>query len=118
MGNSCSRKGNLLRNRANSTVIGVEKGTFNVKIKQRVPKVDPTKCVACGECENCHHAWGNYMQERRIEMLNESLQLLGVNDKLVKWEYIGVPHWKKLANSIRQMNQKLKEIKEGCYAEA
>jgi len=74
--------------------------------------------VAGCPVDNCHHAWGNYMQERRIEMLNESLQLLGVNDKLVKWEYIGVPHWKKLANSIRQMNQKLKEIKEGCYAEA
>jgi len=73
--------------------------------------------VAGCPVDNCHHAWGNYMQERRIEMLNESLQLLGVTDKLVKWEYIGVPHWKKLANSIRQMNRKLRELKEGCYAE-
>ena len=74
--------------------------------------------VAGCPVDNCHHVWGNYMQERRIEMLNESLQLLGVTDKLVKWEYIGVPNWKKLANSIREMNRKLKEIKEGSYAEA
>ncbi|ADY73032.1 methyl-viologen-reducing hydrogenase delta subunit [Desulfurobacterium thermolithotrophum DSM 11699] len=73
--------------------------------------------AGCPE-HNCHHVWGNYMQERRIEMLNESLRLLGVNNKLVKWEYIGVPNWKKLANSIRKMNEVLTKLKEDNYVKA
>jgi heterodisulfide reductase subunit A len=73
--------------------------------------------VAGCPVDNCHHIWGNYMQERRIEMLNESLEMFGVRDKMVKWEYIGVPSWKKLANAIRQMNRKLIEVKGGSHVE-
>ncbi len=58
--------------------------------------------------DSCHHIWGNFQQERRIEMFNESMEILGVTDKIVKWEYIGVPEWKKLAKLIREMNEKLK----------
>jgi heterodisulfide reductase subunit A len=62
---------------------------------------------------NCHHLWGNYMQESRISALNENLRLLGVSDKIVRWEYIGVAAWKKLAKVIREVNKKLLEVKGG-----
>ncbi|MEO2065816.1 MAG: hydrogenase iron-sulfur subunit, partial [Desulfurobacteriaceae bacterium] len=65
--------------------------------------------------DNCHHIWGNYMQENRIEMFNESLKLLGVKDKVVRWEYIGVPQGKKLANAIREVNETLLKVKGGCH---
>jgi len=74
--------------------------------------------VAGCPVDNCHHIWGNYMQERRIEMLNEGLEMFGIKDKAVRWEYIGVPNWKKLADVIREMNQKLTEVKGGSHAEA
>ena len=67
---------------------------------------------------SCHHIWGNFMQERRIEMLNESIALLGGTDKILRWEYIGVPDWKKLADVIREMNEKLTEIKGGSHVQA
>ncbi len=56
---------------------------------------------------NCHHAWGNYMQANRIQMLNDSLKLMGIKDKKVIWEYIGVGAYKKLASSIRKLNEEL-----------
>ncbi len=68
--------------------------------------------------DNCHHIWGNYMQENRIEMFNESLKMLGVNDKIVRWEYIGVPNGKKLANAIREVNEILLKVKGGSHVEA
>jgi heterodisulfide reductase subunit A len=68
--------------------------------------------------DNCHHIWGNYMQESRIGMLNESMEILGVTDKVVRWEYIGVPNWKELANTIRQMNENLLKIKGGSHVQA
>lgn len=73
--------------------------------------------VAGCPVDNCHHAWGNYMQEMRIEILNESLELLGVTGKKVRWEYIGVPNWLKLANAIKEMNRELTAIKEGSYVQ-
>ena len=68
--------------------------------------------------DNCHHIWGNYMQESRIEMLNDSMELLGATDKVVRWEYIGVPNWKKLADTIRQLNENLLKIKGGSHVQA
>ena len=58
---------------------------------------------------NCHHAWGNYMQVNRIKMLNDTLELMGIKNKKVVWEYIGVGAYKKLANSIRKMNKELSQ---------
>ena len=68
--------------------------------------------------DNCHHIWGNYMQENRIEMFNQSLRLLGVKDKPVRWEYIGVPQGKKLADAIREMNRNLLKLKGGSRVQA
>jgi len=65
--------------------------------------------------ENCHHKWGNYMQDSRVAALNETLQVLGVKDKVVRWEYIGVPQGKKLADAIREMNETLLKVKGESY---
>jgi len=56
---------------------------------------------------NCHHVFGNYMQERRIETFKEMLELIGVKNKIVRWEYIGVPQGKKLAEAIREVSKAL-----------
>ena len=61
--------------------------------------------------KNCHHLWGNDMEVRRIKLLNKVLKELGIENKVVRWEYIGVPLWAQLANIIRSMDKSLREVK-------
>ena len=57
--------------------------------------------------KNCHHLWGNYIQERRFKLLNKILKSLGYKEKIVRWEYIGVTMGPRLAKIIRSMNDTL-----------
>ncbi len=61
--------------------------------------------------KNCHHLWGNYMQDRRFTLFNKILKELGFTDKIVRWEYIGVTMWPALAKIIRSMNESLSKNK-------
>jgi len=53
--------------------------------------------------KNCHHFWGNYIEKRRIQLLNKIFESLGKAKKLIRYEYIGVSNWDKLAQIINQM---------------
>ncbi len=58
--------------------------------------------------KNCHHLYGNYIQDRRIKMLKNVLKELGIDDRRVRFEYIGVAMWGKLAKIIKAMYEDLK----------
>ncbi len=61
--------------------------------------------------KNCHHLWGNDMQVRRLKLLNRVFRELDIENKTVRWEYIGVPLWPQLANIIRSMDESLAKYK-------
>ncbi len=84
---------------------------LSLEIIWQILKEDLADGIIVAGCPklNCHHVWGNYMQANRIKMLNDSLKLMGIKNKKVVWEYIGVGAYKKLANSIRKMNKELSQ---------
>ncbi len=71
-------------------------------------RVDGIIVAGCSP-KNCHHLHGNYMAEKRIKALKETLLMLGIDGKRLRYEYIGVAMWGKLANVIKAMNNSLRE---------
>ncbi|MBO8144538.1 MAG: hydrogenase iron-sulfur subunit [Thermodesulfobacterium sp.] len=61
--------------------------------------------------KNCHHLWGNYIQDRRFTLFNKVLKEMGFEGKIVRWEYVGITMWKELAKIIRSMNESLSKVK-------
>ncbi len=61
--------------------------------------------------KNCHHLWGNDMQNRRFKLLGQVFKEIGLGHKIARWEFIGVTMWPQLAKIIRSMHQTLKEAK-------
>ena len=61
--------------------------------------------------KNCHHLWGNDMQVRRLKLLNQVIREMDIENKEVRWEFIGVPLWGQLANIIRTMDKSLRKSK-------
>jgi len=60
--------------------------------------------------KNCHHIWGNYIEDRRIKLLKEFLRELGLEDR-VRFEYIGVAMWNKLAKIIKSVYSEVEKSK-------
>jgi len=52
--------------------------------------------------KNCHHLYGNYIESGRIKLLNEILKEFGLENR-VRFEYIGVAMWGKLAKIIEKI---------------
>ena len=65
-------------------------------------KADGVLIAGCPP-KNCHHIHGNYIEDRRIRLLKRVLREMGIDDKRVRFEYIGVAMWKKLAKIIKSM---------------
>ncbi|MEW6173313.1 MAG: hydrogenase iron-sulfur subunit [Bacillota bacterium] len=57
--------------------------------------------------KNCHHGAGNYMTAKRVMLLNTVMRQMGIDAGRLKWEFIGVPMWKNLAEAIEKMNKTL-----------
>ena len=55
--------------------------------------------------KNCHHLYGNEMEDKRIASLKVVMPELGLDENSVRWEYIGVGMWKKLAEVLKKMSQ-------------
>jgi len=71
-------------------------------------KVDGIIVAGCPP-KNCHHLHGNYMAEKRINSLKETLSMLGIGEKKLRYEYVGVAMWNKLANIIKTIDNSLRE---------
>ena len=61
---------------------------------------------------NCHHLWGNSMQDRRFRVLGRVLrEVKPVKDKIARWEYIGVTNWDRLTKVLNIMHDTLSQEK-------
>ncbi len=65
-------------------------------------KVDAILVAGCPP-KNCHHLYGNEMEDKRITSLRMIMPEIGLDENAVRWEYIGVGMWKKLANVLQKM---------------
>ncbi len=65
-------------------------------------KVDAILVAGCPP-NNCHHLYGNEMEDKRIAALKVVLPEIGLDENAIRWEYIGVGMWKKLASVLEKM---------------
>ena len=52
--------------------------------------------------KNCHHLWGNYMENNRFKLLNKIIKELGLEERC-RYEYIGVSAWAKLQQILKEL---------------
>jgi len=73
-------------------------------------KADAVIIAGCPP-KNCHHIWGNYIQDKRIKLLKSALKDAGVDADKVRWEYIGVTGWGILGKILKYMDKEVRKLK-------
>jgi heterodisulfide reductase subunit A len=71
--------------------------------------VDGILLAGCPE-RSCHHLWGNFMADKRIELARALMEQLGLNPARLRFEYIGAPMQAKLVEVLRAMDVKLRQL--------
>jgi heterodisulfide reductase subunit A len=71
--------------------------------------IDGVLVGGCPEA-SCHHAWGNYLSDRRITLLRALFDQLGLSQKRLRFEYIGVPQSRKFVDTIEAMDRDLRAL--------
>jgi len=71
--------------------------------------VDGILVAGCPE-KSCHHLWGNFLADRRIELMKVVMGQLGLNPSRLRFEYIGAPMQAKLMDTLRDMDLKLRAL--------
>jgi heterodisulfide reductase subunit A len=71
--------------------------------------IDGILVAGCPE-KSCHHAWGNYLSDRRITLMKRLLAETGVSDKRLRFEYIGVPQSQLFVDTIVKMEKELRAL--------
>ena len=71
--------------------------------------IDGILVAGCPD-KNCHHAWGNYLSSRRIDLMRRFFNEIGLNENRLRFEYIGVPESQKLIDTLLKMNKELTEL--------
>ena len=66
-------------------------------------KVDAILVAGCPP-NNCHHLYGNEMEDKRIASLKAIMPEIGLDENSLRWEYVGVGMWKKLADVLNKMS--------------
>jgi heterodisulfide reductase subunit A len=68
--------------------------------------------VLVGGCPEggCHHAWGNYLTDRRVALMRTLFEQLGVSPKRLRFENIGVPQSQLFVDTIVQMDTDLRAL--------
>jgi heterodisulfide reductase subunit A len=59
---------------------------------------------------SCHHAWGNYLSDRRIALLKKYFSEMGLSEKRLRFEYIGVPQSRKFVATLERMDRDLRAL--------
>ncbi|WP_457572527.1 FAD-dependent oxidoreductase [Desulfovulcanus sp.] len=72
-------------------------------------KADAILIAGCPP-KNCHHLWGNYIQDKRVKFLQETLKEFGVSADKLRWEYIGVTGWGILAKILKYMDKEARKL--------
>ncbi len=71
--------------------------------------VDGILVAGCPE-RSCHHLWGNFVADKRIELARALLGQLGLSQSRLRFEYIGAPMQAKLVETLTKMTATLKEL--------
>jgi len=71
--------------------------------------VDGILVAGCPE-KSCHHLWGNFLTDKRIDLTKALMDQLGLDLGRLRFEYIGVPMQVKLVNTLRVMDKTLREL--------
>jgi coenzyme F420-reducing hydrogenase delta subunit len=68
--------------------------------------------IIVGGCpeRSCHHLYGNFVADKRIELARALMGQLGLEPSRLRFEYIGAPMQAKLVETIHQMDAKLREL--------
>ncbi|MFW5863206.1 MAG: hydrogenase iron-sulfur subunit [Desulfohalobiaceae bacterium] len=67
--------------------------------------------IFIGGCppNSCHHIHGNYLADKRASLLSNFMQQMGLEGRL-SFDYLGVPHYQRMTESIQAMDKKLREL--------
>jgi heterodisulfide reductase subunit A len=68
--------------------------------------------IVVGGCpeRSCHHLWGNFVADKRIELGRALLGQLGYDTARLRFEYIGAPMHDKLVSVLRAMDARLRAL--------
>jgi heterodisulfide reductase subunit A len=71
--------------------------------------VDGILVGGCPE-RSCHHLWGNFVADKRIDLARALMEQLGLDSGRLRFEYIGAPMQAKLVDTLVQMDAKLRQL--------
>ncbi len=71
--------------------------------------VDGILVAGCPE-RSCHHLWGNFIADKRIELARSLMNQLGLSTDRLRFEYIGAPMQAKLVETLKNMDKKLRKL--------
>jgi heterodisulfide reductase subunit A len=71
--------------------------------------VDGILVGGCPE-RSCHHLWGNFVADKRIELARTVMGQLGLDSTRLRFEYIGSAMQNRLLEVLHQMDQKLRKL--------
>jgi heterodisulfide reductase subunit A len=71
--------------------------------------VDGILVAGCPE-RSCHHLWGNFVADKRIELARALMEQLGLNPGRLVFDYIGAPMQAKLVSTLEAMDERLRKL--------
>lgn len=71
--------------------------------------VDGILVAGCPE-RSCHHLWGNFVADKRIELARSLMGQLGLDQGRLRFEYIGAPMQAKLVSTLQAMDERLRKL--------
>ena len=71
--------------------------------------VDGILVAGCPE-RSCHHLWGNFVADKRIDLARSLMGQLGLDQGRLRFEYIGAPMQAKLVSTLQAMNETLTKL--------
>jgi len=71
--------------------------------------VDGILVAGCPEY-SCHHLWGNFVADKRIDLARALMGQLGMNQGRLRFEYVGAPMQAKLMDVLRKMDATLRQL--------
>jgi len=71
--------------------------------------VDGILVGGCPE-RSCHHLWGNFVADKRVELARSLMNQLGLDSARLRFDYIGAPMQAKLVEILQTMDKKLRRL--------
>jgi len=71
--------------------------------------VDGVLVAGCPE-HSCHHLRGNFLADKRTDLMRALMGQLGLDPERLRFEYIGAPMQAKLMDTLRKMDARLRTL--------